>query len=857
MTRKKRLPSGIGFALTFVACLPIQVLGLPAASQGISTQRSVAVSVNAKVIANAGDSTETRKALLAQLLAMLPPAPAWNEWLQRTGELPPDFDSLPAMVDLPDPLLLDEQGKQVRITTPEQWARKRGILKEMFEHYVSGRFPPPPNNVRAEVLNETTDGEITIWDVALSFGHALKGRLHLQLLIPPGAGPFPVFMTTSVGRRWVEIALRRGYIGCMVAACDGNDDTELFAPLYPDYDFTCLARRAWGLSRAIDYLLTLPNVDKAKITFTDHSRGGKLAVWAGAFDERLAAVVASTPVSGGCIPWRYCSDRYLNETLEMCTRNYPQWYHPRLRFFVGRENKLPIDMHEMVALMAPRAFMITLGINDWEVNAWGEERGFLAARRVYEFLGAKDRIALRFRPGIHPTYASDIEEYVDWYDSLFGRRAYPPADRLLYDYSFEKWKSLSGENVDAGSYPEKTSVRLLTGDMDWNKERETLRKNVLWGLGQFPPHVTAYGPKGLTSKPPGTSGVPGLGYADQILNRPRPTSTVDRSTFIGRFTPYNNVGDLNGELYYPRNASADSKLPVVIWLHPYSYSTGYSRLPILPVEPSSGGIQEEQSAYLLGTYPFQEQGYLGTDFIVNPLVLQGYAVFAYDMIGFGARIPEVQRFYERFPHWSLMGKMVDDVRSAVDMLAGNERIDPRRIYVMGYSLGGTVALLSAALDDRIAGAVSFSGFTPLRLERAEKGTGNLDNFAFITGLIPRLGYFKGNETRLPWDFDSVLALIAPRPLMIVAPQFDQDATLEDVKRCVEETRRIYEFIKPEERSAQSYDYDWSGIWRPEVANKVQLRSLELYTPPDYNHFTNSMQSVVYHWMSMKFQGEGR
>jgi len=857
MTGKTRFPRRMGSVLPVVACLTVVFLGVRAAPQSTSTHRSATVIPNANVNASAADTTEKRKAFLTQLLAMLPPDPAWNEWLQRTGELPPDFDSLPTMVDLPDPLALDEQGKQVRITTQEQWARKREVLKEMFQHYVTGRFPPPPNNVRAEILKETTEGEITVRDVLLSFGPELKGKLHLQVLIPPGAGPFPVFMTTSVGRRWAEIALRRGYIGCIVAASDGNDDTEFFAPLYPNYDFTCLARRAWGISRAIDYLTTLPVVDKAKITFTDHSRGGKLAVWAGAFDERLAAVVGSTPVSGGCIPWRYCADRYLNETLEMCTRNYPQWYHPRLRFFVGRENKLPIDMHEMAALMAPRAFMITLGINDWEVNAWGEERGFLAARRVYEFLGAGDRIALRFRPGIHPSYASDIEEYVDWYDTVLGRQAFPKPDKLLYDYSFERWKSLSGENVDAKSYPEKASGGFLGGNVDWNKKREELRQNVLSGLGKFPPHVKAYGPKVLTSTPPGTSGVEGLGYADQILNRPRPTAEVDRTTFIGHFTPYNNAGNLNGELYYPRHAPPDSKLPVVIWLHPYSYSTGYSRLPILPMGPLSGGMQEEQSAYLLGTYPFQEEGYMGTDFLVNPLVLQGYGVFTYDMIGFGARIPEVQRFYERFPRWSLMGKMVDDVRTAVDMLSSNDRIDSHRIYVMGYSLGGTVGLLSAALDDRIAGAVSISGFTPLRTETVEKGTSNLENFGFINGLIPRLGFFKGNEQRLPWDWDEVLALIAPRPLMVTAPQFDQDATVADVKQCVEEARRVYEQVNPEERSAEAYDYNWSGIWRPEDAGKVQLRSLELYTPPDYNHFSNSMQSVVYHWMSLKMPAGSR
>jgi len=196
----------------------------------------------------------------------------------------------------------------------------------------------------------------------------------------------------------------------------------------------------------------------------------------------------------------------------------------------------------------------------------------------------------------------------------------------------------------------------------------------------------------------------------------------------------------------------------------------------------------------------------------------------------------------------LMGKMVDDVRSAVDLLSGNDRIDSRRIYVMGYSLGATVGLLATALDDRIAGAISFCGFTPLR---KEKGTGGLDNDAFIHGLLPRLGFFKGNEKRLPWDFDEAMALIAPRPLMVVAPQFDQEATFDDVKRSVEVARQVYEALNPEERSASAYDYNWSAIWRGEVAHNVPVRSLELYAPPDYNHFTNTMQSVAYHWMQLK------
>ena len=66
------------------------------------------------------------------------------------------------------------------------------------------------------------------------------------------------------------------------------------------------------------------------------------------------------------------------------------------------------------------------------------------------------------------------------------------------------------------------------------------------------------------------------------------------------------------------------------------------------------------------------------------------------MIGFGSRIPEGERFYERYPHWALLGKMVDDVRSAVDFLTDNERIAPD--LLMGYSLGATVGLFAAAQE---------------------------------------------------------------------------------------------------------------------------------------------------------------
>src|SRR5690625_5836694 len=95
-------------------------------------------------------------------------------------------------------------------------------------------------------------------------------------MIPPGTGPFPVFMTQWNHREWAQIAVRRGYIGCVYAGADSRDDTEDYGRIWAgEYDFTRLMRRAYGSFRAIDYLYTLPEVDRGKIAITGHSRNGK------------------------------------------------------------------------------------------------------------------------------------------------------------------------------------------------------------------------------------------------------------------------------------------------------------------------------------------------------------------------------------------------------------------------------------------------------------------------------------------------------------------------------------------------------------------------------------------------------
>ena len=164
---------------------------------------------------------------------------------------------------------------------------------------------------------------------------------------------------------------------------------------------------------------------------------------------------------------------------------------------------------------------------------------------------------------------------------------------------------------------------------------------------------------------------------------PQKSQTISRSVSFG----YN----VRGDLYLPAGTPANAKLPTVIWLHGYSYPLGYMWVYHNDLHP------------------------------ILALVRAGYAVLAFDQSGFGSRMGEAGPFYERYPHWSQMGRMVEDTRAAIDALQKDAQVDPSRIYVFGYSIGGTVGLYTAALDPRVKGVVSISGFTPMRRMRGWRG----------------------------------------------------------------------------------------------------------------------------------------
>jgi len=194
-----------------------------------------------------------------------------------------------------------------------------------------------------------------------------------------------------------------------------------------------------------------------------------------------------------------------------------------------------------------------------------------------------------------------------------------------------------------------------------------------------------------------------------------------------------------------------------------------------------------------------------TDTIGMPahLANNSYLVLTYEQLGFGLRAEEGANFYSRYPTWSKLGAQVADAISAVDVLSAVQgtgfqpagepdrlapfpRVDPSRIFLVGYGLGGAVALHAAAKDGRVAGVATVSGWTPHRgdLDEPTTPSGGMRRWWETHGTQPRLGWYSkgapgplpplGPQDTMPYDFEEcVLPALNPRPVLANQPAGDR------------------------------------------------------------------------------------
>src|SRR5262245_40266885 len=149
----------------------------------------------AVVLTALGITPEERRTYLDKLVQTLPAVPSFNAWLERTRELPPDFDALPKINGLPDPLRF-VNGRTVK--TAEDWKARRAEIFALEEKYDVGTFPPKPRLTNVAVLSENNaNGQITR-SLRLEFGPDQKATLRAVITIPAGEGPFPVMISPNI-----------------------------------------------------------------------------------------------------------------------------------------------------------------------------------------------------------------------------------------------------------------------------------------------------------------------------------------------------------------------------------------------------------------------------------------------------------------------------------------------------------------------------------------------------------------------------------------------------------------------------------------------------------------------------------
>jgi sialate O-acetylesterase len=331
----------------------------------------------------------------------------------------PPLAQLPVVETLPDPFAwADGSG---RSTDFGDWSRRRAEIIRQLEHYEIGQKPPVErSNIRARMEGDSLVAEIT------RNGETL--RLTAHITYPAGGtAPYPAIIGIGRGSGSLppEIFADRNIaqIAFNFAQVMSHTQTRGKEPinrLYPELEaIGAYSAWPWGVSRIIDALEIVgadSRIDLRHLAVSGCSFAGKMALFAGALDERIALTIAQEPGGGGAAAWRVSETLGNVETLGRT--NYAWFLESMAQFKEENVSRLPIDHHELCALVAPRALLI-MGNTDYEWLA--DEAGYVsarAARKVWETFGISDRMGYSVVGG-HPhcmvpaVQRPEVEAFVD------------------------------------------------------------------------------------------------------------------------------------------------------------------------------------------------------------------------------------------------------------------------------------------------------------------------------------------------------------------------------------------------------------------------------------------------------------
>jgi hypothetical protein len=360
---------------------------------------------------------------------------------------------------LADPLVLND-GKPVK--DAKTWnAKRRPEIVEIFETQQYGRDPGRPADESFDVTDKGTpalDGKAIRKQVTISFSKDPSWpKIHLLIYLPAAARkPVPMFFSINFGavqnavddlgitpeEVWdpktntkVMPPAGRGFgrinVGPLLDAGFGVA-TYYYGELDPDYltgfangiraryfkpgqtdrasdDWGSIAAWAWGMSRVEDYFETDPAIDAKRVAIHGVSRLGKTVMWAGAHDQRFAAVIASCSGEGGAA----LSHRNYGETIAHLTAptRYPYQFAPNYAKYGGFPDTAPMDANLLVALIAPRPLLLQTGSTDYWSDPKGEFLAAVSAGPVYKLLG-KDPLDTDVWPAAKVPILHDLAYYM-------------------------------------------------------------------------------------------------------------------------------------------------------------------------------------------------------------------------------------------------------------------------------------------------------------------------------------------------------------------------------------------------------------------------------------------------------------
>lgn len=297
----------------------------------------------------------------------------------------PEFGALKSTAEFPDPFL-KESGQ--RITSRADWRCRRAEIAAQIQHWELGTKPPKPSEVTATFAGNKLTVNVTVGGKSIT--------LSTTISVPSGGtAPYPAI---------IRMAGSGVPVSGPVASMSFNDGQLAgqfptrgqgpFWDLYPDDTAGAYAGWAWGVSRIIDGLqLTAAQngIDTKRLAVTGCSYAGKMALWAAAFDERIALAIPEESGGGGEASWRFMAGQPETENLQEAQGT--GWYSSNLLKFKNPDApKLPFDQHSLVAMVAPRAI---LAIENTGIDRLGSQAGgasMKAAAKVYEALGVPERL---------------------------------------------------------------------------------------------------------------------------------------------------------------------------------------------------------------------------------------------------------------------------------------------------------------------------------------------------------------------------------------------------------------------------------------------------------------------------------